>query len=186
MHFSEAEWIASKIKLFSQHQLSPCLNIGSSTDDYRKVKQPFINELIFRPLSERSVKVIHTDIKEDIGVDLVGNLNDAYFRSILRESKFNSIIMSNLLEHVDNPLDFIGYISEISREGCILILTSPYKYPIHMDPGDNNFRPSPNELAKLFSEFAVKESKIIVIDPEYNSKASEVIGNSCSSLLNYV
>ena len=75
--------------------------------------------------------------------------------------------MSNLLEHVDNPLDFIGYISEISREGCILILTSPYKYPIHMDPGDNNFRPSPNELAKLFSEFAVKESKIIVIDPEY-------------------
>ena len=67
MHFSEAEWIASKIKLFSQHQLSPCLNIGVQLM-ITESKQPFINELIFRPLSERSVKVIHTDIKEDIGV----------------------------------------------------------------------------------------------------------------------
>jgi hypothetical protein len=136
--------------LLDRPDVSPLLNLGSSTGHFREIIQPHIERELFGPLRKAGVKVVHSDLKEDEGVDVAGDILDPEIRRRLKEMGFKSILLSNLLEHVTDREAVAAACEEIvGSEGCILA-TVPSSCPYHADPIDTYFRPSPAELAPLF------------------------------------
>lgn len=176
MHRQEAKWIKEALDGLSVEDISPLLNIGSSSGYYREKQQPFISELIFDPLIKRGVEVIHQDIKDEAGVDVVGDLTKKDFINKLKEKQYKCVVCSNLLEHVSNRKIIVDALKEIVREKGVLIITVPCKYPKHMDPIDTMYRPSTKDLADEFAGYEVfKESEISVGSP-LRSYKKDIIG----------
>lgn len=169
MFIEEAEWINNTLNKYDKDELSPLLNIGSSSLYFRTVQQSFIHSNIFLPLNSRDVKVLHTDIQKDEGVDLVGDLSDPDFINLLVNNKFRSILCSNLFEHleIDVRLKVCHAIDKILIPKGYLIITVPYIYPFHADPIDTWYRPSINELSGLFPSYEIIESKYVENNNSY-------------------
>ncbi|MFO0051346.1 MAG: methyltransferase type 11, partial [Dolichospermum sp.] len=139
----------------------PMLNIGSSNKKFREQEQPWIDELLFKPARSKGYSVIHTDIKNDIGVDLVGDLCNVDFLKQLSDMNIQSVICSNLLEHINNREEISKIISSIVPKNGYLFVTVPYKYPYHCDPIDTMFRPNIQELSSLFPDFKIVNGEIL-------------------------
>src|SRR5687767_1031367 len=99
MLLEESIWIKNTLSRYFKPENYPLLNIGSSTGYFRQKVQPHIHEQVFAPIESRGNRIIHLDIKQEKGVDLVGDLNEPVFRKQLRELGIKSVICSNLLEH---------------------------------------------------------------------------------------
>jgi len=157
----EAHWLSQKIYSLPTEEVFPMLNIGSSTQEMRQRIQPWIESEIFEVASKCNYPVIHTDIKEDHGVDVVGDLRDSAFVERLMELKIKSVLCANLLEHLTEPLEICDAISKTLIDGGYLFLTVPYKYPFHPDPIDTMLRPSVEELSQCFSGFEVVFGEVV-------------------------
>lgn len=166
MRVEEAKYIGQILKDLSQIIHGPVLNLGSSTEHFRKVDQSHIHQEIFEQLDRTEVQVLHSDLKQQEGVDISGDIFDLEVQNRLKDLKPQVILVCNLMEHLqvevreilprvlDNILDKNGY----------LIITVPYRYPLHFDPIDTYYRPTPQELGFLFSpyEYEVVDSKVVV------------------------
>ncbi|MGB3421516.1 MAG: methyltransferase type 11 [Dolichospermum sp.] len=162
MFREEAKWLANIIYSLNPNSVFPMLNIGSSNKKFREEEQPWIDELLFKPARTKGYSVIHTDIKNDIGVDLVGDLCNLDFLKKLSEMNIQSVICSNLLEHINNREEISKIISSIVPKNGYLFVTVPYKYPYHCDPIDTMFRPSIQELSSLFPDFKIVNGEILL------------------------
>lgn len=162
MRRAEAEWIGGIMAALQDSQISPCINIGSSTGDFRTAKQPHIDTLIFGPLHKREVQVVHVDMKSGDGVDLVGDILSPTFQQQLISLCPGLTILSNVLEHVTDRTALVKACCRIVAPGRHLIVTVPYSYPFHADPIDTGFRPTPSELRLLFPDFDCIDSRIII------------------------
>ena len=152
MLLKEAEWINTQIeKLPAGMETNFCVNLGSSTSDFVMESQPYIFDLVVNPLASKFKKVINVDIKDAQGVDLIANFLTAEGRSDILKIKPKVYLVSNLLEHIPSPTQGAESLISMLRPGDILILTGPRFYPFHPDPIDNKFRPSRQELKKIFS-----------------------------------
>jgi SAM-dependent methyltransferase len=160
----EALWLKKELSTFNNNSLNKMLNVGSSTLHFRTVVQSFIDEDIFKPLRKRHIEIINLDLKEDKGVDINGDLLDEAFQDILKTYKFQSVICSNLLEHVPNPQAFGKAIVKIVEKDAKIIVTVPYKYPYHKDPIDTLFRPTVEELASIFPGTRILRSAYVRSD----------------------
>ena len=161
MFREEAKWLANIIYSLNPNSVFPMLNIGSSNKKFREQEQPWIDELLFKPARTKGYSIIHTDIKNDIGVDLVGDLCNVDFLKQLSEMNIQSVICSNLLEHINNREEISKIISSIVPQSGYLFVTVPYKYPYHCDPIDTMFRPSIQELSSLFPDFKIVNGEIL-------------------------
>jgi hypothetical protein len=161
MRESEARWIADRLAELSVEQLSPFLNIGSSTEEYRTRKQPHIDRLIFAPLRSRGVEVVHSDLKMQPGVDIAGDLTEEAVQNQLRARGFKAALSSNLLEHVRDREGIARAIASCVAPGGIVIVTVPRSYPYHADPIDTGFRPTPDELAELFRPARLVRGEVV-------------------------
>ncbi|MFN7348672.1 MAG: methyltransferase type 11 [Dolichospermum sp.] len=161
MFREEAKWLANIIYSLNPNSVFPMLNIGSSHKKCREQEQPWIDELLFKPARSKGYSVIHTDIKNDIGVDLVGDLCNVDFLKQLSEMNIQSVICSNLLEHINNREEISKIISSIVPKNGYLFVTVPYKYPYHCDPIDTMFRPNIQELSSLFPDFKIVNGEIL-------------------------
>ncbi|MCW9680636.1 methyltransferase type 11 [Dolichospermum planctonicum UHCC 0167] len=161
MFKEEAKWLANMIYSLNPNSVFPMLNIGSSNKKFREQEQPWIDELLFKPARTKGYSVIHTDIKNDIGVDLVGDLCSLDFLKKLSEMNIQSVICSNLLEHINNREEISKIISSIVPKNGYLFVTVPYKYPYHRDPIDTMFRPNIQELSSLFPDFKIVNGEIL-------------------------
>ena len=161
MFREEAKWLANMIYSLNPNSVFPMLNIGSSNKKFREQEQPWIDELLFKPARTKGYSVIHTDIKNDIGVDLVGDLCSLDFLKKLSEMNIQSVICSNLLEHINNREEISKIISSIVPKNGYLFVTVPYKYPYHCDPIDTMFRPNIQELSSLFPDFKIVNGEIL-------------------------
>lgn len=179
MRPSEARWIADQLAGFAPDQLSPLVNVGSSTREFREVRQPHIDRLIFAPLRGRGVEVIHSDLKAAPGVDIAGDLGDDAVQARLRARRPRAALTSNLLEHVTRPAELAAAIGALVGPGGIVIATVPRSYPYHADPIDTGFRPSPDELARLFPGFAVIRGDVV----EDETYAGELFGHGAAGLV---
>jgi hypothetical protein len=157
----EAMWIGRLMAELPPHDLSPMLNIGSSTGEFRKLTQPWIEQFIFAPARERGVSVLHADMKPAPEVDLVGDLLDPQFMSKLASLQFKSALCSNLLEHVDHREQMCTMIESVIQPGGFIIVTCPYRYPYHPDPIDTGYRPAPDDMAPLFKSCRVIRQGIL-------------------------
>lgn len=136
--------------LLGQRDISPLLNLGSSTRHFREIAQPHIDRDLFQPLRQAGVIVVHGDLKAADGVDLAGDILDAAVAADLRAKHFRCILLANLLEHVRDAQAVAAACEAIVEPGGLILATVPSSYPFHADPIDTFYRPSPTELAGLF------------------------------------
>jgi hypothetical protein len=149
---AEAAWIGAVLRDLPDDAF-PLLNLGSSTRTFRERDQPYIDELIFRPLAARGVRVIHADLKAEDGVDVVFDFTSPVERAGLVEKvgQVQTIVCSNLLEHLPiAPSEAAAHLLDVCPDGGYVIVTAPRRFGYHPDPIDNGYRPSSQELAALF------------------------------------
>jgi len=182
MKVEESIWISKKILKFSKPK-QKLLNIGSSTKEFRNKIQAHISRNIFVPIGKYGIKVTHTDIQDAEGVDLVGNLLDEEFIKILEKEKFDFILCSNLLEHLDDINPICNIIERILKKNGYAIITVPYNYPYHLDPIDNMFRPTVKELSKKFKNLEIIDGEILNAS-SYNTKLGKLEKNYFQKLIN--
>ena len=103
MRVSEAAYIGARLREIPVDQLSPILNLGSSSEAFRTQTHPHIDREIFFPLVAKGARVIHADLKEDRGVDIVGDVYDTRFQDQCRELRPRTVVCCNILEHVTDP-----------------------------------------------------------------------------------
>jgi hypothetical protein len=113
-----AEAIRLRRILLELRDISPLLNLGSSTRDFREAIQPHIERELFAPLREAGVKVVHCDLKEDEGVDFAGDIMEPEVIGRLKGMQFKCILLSNLLEHVRDREAVAVACEEIVGPGC--------------------------------------------------------------------
>lgn len=150
MRPNEVRIIGALLQQQNAGAISPCLNLGSSIGRFRTEEQPHIDQFIFAPLRDSGIQVIDADIKEAEGVDLVGDIYDPATIDAIHELSPASVLCCNMFEHVMNRQALASCISLMLQPGGLLIVTVPFSYPIHYDPIDTNFRPSPSEIHGLF------------------------------------
>jgi hypothetical protein len=150
MRTSEAAYIGARLKEIPVDQLSPVLNLGSSNEEFRTHTHPHVDREIFVPLVERGAHVIHADLKEDQGIDIVGDIYDPAFQHRCRSLGPRTVVCCNILEHVLDPAGFAGIVSALVPSNGYVVVSVPHSYPFHADPIDTLFRPSPTEVIKLF------------------------------------
>jgi hypothetical protein len=155
MRENEAETLASWILGLGLEPGTVCLNIGSSTKSFRELDQPHIHGRFIEPLEQAGLRFIHCDMKEDPGVDEVGDVLDPEFRSSLRRYDAKLLVCSNLLEHLTNPREFARACGDLVVEGGYGMFSVPLSYPYHPDPIDTMLRLKPRELAALLPGWSV-------------------------------
>ncbi len=160
----EAEWIGAHLAALPVEAISPLINIGSSTGDFRERIQPWIDEAIFRPLRERGVAVIHVDLKDAPGVDMVANIFEDEGFERMKAVRPKMALLTNVLEHVLEPGVFTRRCLELLEPGARLLISVPRSYPHHNDPIDTMFRPTPEEVAALAPEARMIHGEILATE----------------------
>jgi SAM-dependent methyltransferase len=163
----EARWLGRKLEEFDAAQLSPLLNLGSSTREFREQVQPATVTHMFEPLRARGVEVIHLDRRTGNGIDIRADLLDDGDFARLRPEGYSAVLCCNVLEHVADAAEFARRCWRLARPGGLVIATVPRSYPRHGDPIDTLFRPTPPELARLFPGAEMLASDIIDVGESY-------------------
>src|SRR5437868_10497827 len=150
MFQAEAEWLYNLLRLNSPEDLSPVLNIGGSTREFREKQQPWTEHYIFAPLKARGIRVVHLDNREGDGIDLHADILSPAELPHIKAISPKSVLCCNILEHVHDPAALARACTEIVGPGGLIFVTVPFSYPHHRDPIDTMYRPSPEQLAALF------------------------------------
>lgn len=126
------------------------LNIGSKPNDSSGSAQKIPANLFQNLLRNRpKISVMNTDFVKNSGVDAQMDICDENSIKTIKEYAPDIILLSNLLEHVEDKLIAVNNIYSSMNHECILIISGPRFYPYHEDPIDNGFRPSKKKLQKL-------------------------------------
>lgn len=172
MMVSDAKWLGKVLPQFSDEELSPVLNIGSSTKKFREEDQPHIHKYVFAPLEKRGIKVIHCDLKEAEGVDVSADIFNNEALEHLSSYNAKAIICTHMFEHVLNKEDLAKRLLSLIPENGLFFITVPNSYHQHDDPIDTMYRPSPEELAQLFNGQNILQ-KDILVDGNYWGKIKQ-------------
>lgn len=164
MMLCDARWLEKVFGELSNEEISPVLNIGSSTKKFREIDQPHISQYVFKPLEERGIEIIHTDIKSAPGVDVTADIFDDESLKKLAGIKPKVIICTHMLEHVRDREELTKRLLKVLPEGGIFLITVPYSYHYHADPIDTMYRPSPEELASLFVGQKIIRKEVLIGD----------------------
>ncbi|MGO8822764.1 MAG: class I SAM-dependent methyltransferase [Desulfomonilaceae bacterium] len=83
----------------------------------------------------------HFNAKEYIGIEIEGRNKDADFHydgSIFPfgDEEFDSVVASQVLEHVFNPKEFLSEINRVLRPGGVFLITVPFVWDEHEQPYD--------------------------------------------------
>lgn len=161
MLLEEAKWFGNEISRMSSSDIFPMLNIGSSIASCRENDQPWTDSYIFKPARDAGQKIVHIDIKDKPGVDMVGDISNKTFQDRLKKIEFKSIFCANLLEHVEDRESIVKAITSMTPSGGYIFVSCPFRYPYHLDPIDTMFRPGIDELARLFPGTAKYKAEVI-------------------------
>jgi SAM-dependent methyltransferase len=171
----EAQWLRAVLEDLELPAESVMLDIGSATEVYRRVFQPYVDYEIFRPLRKRGVSVVHVDARDDVGVDVVldvtaGDGDESWERL----GQADVVMCCNMLEHVLDRALVLRRLKDRVKPGGVLILTVPHRCRYHLDPIDTMYRPDDRELAALFPEddFEVVRSGLVDISEDTPSRPS--------------
>jgi SAM-dependent methyltransferase len=147
----EAKRIGDILKNLPLRAGQRVLDLGSASEEYRCLIQPYIDYYIFRPLRTAGAQIVHVDLEPQEGVDVVCdfvNANDLV--PVLGKSDI--VFCCNLLEHVVDREQVLTKVKEIVKKDGIIILTVPHIYPYHPLPIDTLYRPTNTELQSLLGE----------------------------------
>lgn len=161
MRPEEAAWIGAILARLGPERVSPLLELGSSTLEFRTVEKPHIDALIHRPLRESGVRIVHADLKDGPGIDISGDIYDPAVREAVKAVGARSILCCNILEHLTDREAFLRTCDEVLTPGGVLVVTVPRSYPLHLDPIDTYYRPTPEGIIALLPDYTVIEARTI-------------------------
>lgn len=164
MRKEEAVKIASIISDLELSGGSVCLNIGSSSRWFREKKQPHISSLLINPLVSCGIKFINCDLKNEPGVDLVGDVLNPTFQKEMSLIKPDILLCCNVLEHLKDAKSFASACSKIVQPGGYIIISVPLSYPYHPDPIDTMLRLTPSDIKQYFPDLEVVYTEIVSSD----------------------
>lgn len=167
MFLAETKWLASILKDFPPEELSPLLNVGSSTAELRETHQPWTEQHLFAPLRTRGIEIIHLDAREGNGIDIQADITDARDLERIQAWQPRAVLCCNILEHVTEPKRVADHCIEVAGPGGYVFVTVPYSYPRHRDPIDTLYRPTPAQLQTLFPRTVMLNSEIIDAGESY-------------------
>jgi hypothetical protein len=173
MFEAEARWLHRALDAFPPGRLSPLLNLGSSSAEFREIIQPWIEQEVFSPLRERAVEVSHVDMRDMPGVDIRANLTEPGDLLRLRAVQPKALLCCNLLEHVVERDRLAHHCLDLLPAGGLVFVTVPFSYPHHRDPIDTMYRPSPAELAELFAGARLLDGEILGAGVSYRDTVRE-------------
>jgi len=130
--------------LHTKHYVSgDTLDFGAGTAKYQHIIRPQAN------------KYITFDMVPGKNIDIVGDVLNPPFD----DKTFDTIISTQVLEHVEKPWIMVREIGRIIKSGGICITTAPFLVPYHADPYDF-FRYTTEGMVSLFKNegFEVVES----------------------------
>lgn len=158
---AESLWWKSRLLEKADEELSPLVNLGSSTAQYRETTCPYIDRNIFEPLRKRGIEILHVDSKIADGVDIAGDITTLDTQQRILALKPKALLCNNLMEHVTDRNAVCTGIGKILPARGYAFISVPYNYPYHPDPIDNGFRPSATELSTSFPNFKLQHSATI-------------------------
>lgn len=168
----ESRWVGDKLAPYPAPSLSPLLNIGSSTSEFRERVQPWTNRDIFAPLARRGVEIVHLDARRGAGIDLCADLLDAADFARVATRRYRALLCCNVLEHVRDPGEFARRCVALVAPGGIIVVTVPRSYPHHGDPIDTLYRPTPEEAAALFPDSTLVAAEVIDVGLSYRDEVA--------------
>ena len=157
MRPEEAFWIGEALR----DAEGPVLELGSSTGHFRTVAQPHIDACIGEPLRARGLRLVHSDLKAAEGVDVSGDFNDPAVRETLRRVEARTILCCNMFEHVEDRPALARLCDELLQPAPRLVISVPHSYPLHADPIDTYFRPSPAQIAAMFPAYDIQAEQVV-------------------------
>ncbi|MFT3725941.1 MAG: methyltransferase domain-containing protein [Hyphomonadaceae bacterium] len=161
MFKQEAAWIAARIAAIDAADVGTIANVGSSTAEFRTKRQPWVDAELFAPLRARKVPVVHVDLKQEDGVDLVADILSEEGYTAVKAHKPRTVLLCNILEHVHEPDKMTRRAFDLVEPGGRLIVSVPRSYPHHRDPFDTMYRPTPQQVASLVPEAKLTEGEIL-------------------------
>jgi hypothetical protein len=167
MFEAEAVWLERILRERTLTELSPLLNIGSSTSTFRESEQPWTEARLFAPLRARGVKLIHLDAREGPGIDIRADILNAADRPRIKVMGAKSVLCCNILEHVRDPRTLAQACCDLAGPGGFVFVTVPYSYPHHRDPIDTMLRPAPGQLAEMFQPAVMLRGEIVDVGASY-------------------
>ena len=175
MLLNEAKWINNIITRRLNNFNGNVVNLGSSSLDFIKYNQPYIEYLVVKPLS-KNFKLVNVDVKIDSNIQLTADFLTDSGQETIKELHAKVFLVSNLLEHIPNALDGINQLKKLVEPNSYIILTGPKSFPYHPDPIDNMFRP---KLTEIYAHFE-KDFEIIELDIVKNGTvfSSSLFGRS--------
>jgi hypothetical protein len=170
MFKAEARWLYRHLSAFPAAEISPLLNLGSSTRHFREVEQPWTSEELFTPLRADGVEIVHVDFREGDGIDIRADVFDDNDLPRLKAVGARAILCCNLLEHVYEPQRLAARCLEIVGAGGLVFVTVPFSYPHHRDPIDTMYRPSPEDLGTMFAPAKMLHGEILDVGESYRDQ----------------
>lgn len=119
------------------------LDLGAGSVKYKNI------------IEKKTSEYITFDMVKKEGIDLVGDILDLSFE----DESFDTVISTQVLEHVEKPWIMIKEIGRVLKKNGICILTAPFLVPYHADPNDY-FRYTIKGMKSLFENenFEIIES----------------------------
>ncbi len=93
------------------------------------------------------------DIDPESGADYIMDLCVTN-TDIVEDEKFDLVICTEVLEHVNNPFSVVNELKRILKTGGIVAVSTPFNFRIH-GPLPDNWRFTIHGLKVLFSEFEI-------------------------------
>lgn len=121
------------------------LDLGAGTAKYKP------------SLMKNAIDYVACDFKKHENIDMVCDVSNLIFPP----ESFDTVISTQVFEHVDNPFVVAGEIKKVLKTGGNAIISAPFMFPFHADPKDN-FRFSRQGLEEIFrfSGFEIIDSGI--------------------------
>jgi hypothetical protein len=170
MFKAESRWLYRRLSAFPAAEISPLLNLGSSTRHFREVEQPWTSEELFTPLQADGVQIVHVDFREGDGIDIRVDVFDDNDLPRLKAVGAHAILCCNLLEHVHEPQRLAARCLEVVGAGGLVFVTVPFSYPHHRDPIYTMHRPSPEDLGTLFAPAKMLHGEILDVGESYRDQ----------------
>jgi len=159
MLINEAKWLGEALRELPIERNSVILNFGSQTFGYNKNNSFIFDNLFSHIVTKAQIK--NLDLFPGKGIDYAGNILNDIFHQHLQKQHFDAIILCNVLEHVTDINELTKRIETLVKPEGYIIFSGPYQYPTHLDPIDNGFRPSVDEVSLLFKHSKIINAKII-------------------------
>lgn len=117
-----AEWYDTNIKEFAHGKL---LDLGCGKAPLYATYSPLVDDAILADWANS----LHENKLLDVECDITKKLP-------FNDSEFDTIILSDVLEHVPNPIDLTLELKRILKPGGLVLMNVPFMYWVHEAPYD--------------------------------------------------